>query len=107
MNSFVLDEDLSHVVKALSENYTLSILSNLGKDWAEVLSNKFEFKQTFFPIIVSGEVGCEKPGECIYEILIDQSQLLAEQIVFIDDRLENLATAHALGMKSRALPART
>jgi len=100
LNSFVLDEDLAHVVSELSKDYSLSILSNLGKDWAEVLINKFRFTQTFTPIIISGEAGCEKPNRRIYEILIEQSRLPAEHIIFIDDRLENLATAHALGMQT-------
>jgi len=100
LNSFVLDEDLAHVVGELSKDYTLAILSNLSKDWAKVLINKFRFKQTFAPIVISGEVGCEKPSRRIYEILIEQSRLPAEHIIFIDDRLENLATAHALGMQT-------
>jgi len=100
LNSFILDEGLAHVVDQLSKDYTLSILSNLGKDWAEFLINKFLFKQTFAPITISGEAGCEKPNSRIYDILIEQSQLPAEQIMFIDDRLENLATAHTLGMQT-------
>ena len=100
LNTFVLDEHFSHVVDTLSDNYSLSILSNLGSDWAEVLINKFLFNQTFSPIIISGEVGCGKPDDRIYDILIEQSELPAEEIIFVDDRLENLATAHALGMKT-------
>jgi len=100
LNSFVLDEDLAHVVDELSKDYRLSILSNLSKDWANVLVDKFQLTQTFAPIIISGEAGYEKPNRRIYEILIEQSRLPAEQIIFIDDRLENLAAAHALGMQT-------
>ncbi|MBL4775626.1 MAG: HAD-IA family hydrolase [Mariprofundus sp.] len=98
LNAFVFDDDMPDVIDALSKKYALSILSNLARDWGETLIDKFQFEQTFSPIIISGAVACEKPHKRIYEILIEQSQLPAEQILFIDDRLENLATAHALGM---------
>jgi len=65
-----------------------------------MLISKFQFKQNFSPIIISGEVGCEKLDARIYEMLIERSQLATEHIVFIDDRLENLAAAHALGIKT-------
>jgi len=100
LNSFVLDTDLKHVVQQLSDKYALSILSNLGSAWADVLTQKFDFENTFKPIIFSGKVGCEKPNPEIYALLIAKSGLEAHEIIFIDDRLENLAVAHQLGMKT-------
>lgn len=100
LHSFVLDADLKHVVHQLSDKYALSILSNLGSAWADTLSEKFAFKQSFAPIIFSGKVGFEKPNPEIYALLIAESGLEAHEIIFIDDRLENLAVAHQLGMKT-------
>lgn len=98
LNAFILDPDLESVIKNLSQYYQLAILSNLAKEWSEVLIDKFQFENNFSPIIISGVVGCEKPNKKIYEILVQQSQLQAQEIAFIDDRLENLATANKLGM---------
>lgn len=99
LNTFVLDEDLIPVLEKLSTHYTLSILSNLAKDWADELTQKHPLlNQYFSPIVVSGKVGCEKPHKDIYKILIKQSGLNANEILFIDDRLENLVTAHQLGI---------
>jgi len=99
LKTFVLDEDLIPVLEKLSTHYTLSILSNLAKDWADELTQKHPLlNQYFSPIVISGKVGHEKPHKDIYKILIKQSGLNANEIVFIDDRLENLATAHQLGI---------
>lgn len=98
LNAFILDPDLENVIKNLSQYYQLAILSNLAKEWSEVLIDKFQFENNFSPRIISGVVGCEKPNKKIYEILVQQSQLQAQEIAFIDDRLENLATADKLGM---------
>ena len=98
LNTFVLNADLAKVLEILSGKYRLAILSNLGKEWADTLIDKFQFTQTFSPIIISGNEGCEKPNPAIYERLLAKSQLSADEIMFIDDRLENLAAAHVLGM---------
>ncbi len=100
LNTFTVDESLPHVIRELSAKYQLAILSNLGSEWAATLSQKFDFAQHFNPIIFSGDVGCQKPQPRIYEILVEQSQLKAEAIIFIDDRLENLKVAADLGMKT-------
>ncbi|NCC80455.1 MAG: hypothetical protein EOM07_12735, partial [Clostridia bacterium] len=40
-----------------------------------------------------------KPGNRIYEILLDKYQLKAEECIFIDDTLANIKSAEKLGMK--------
>ncbi|MDQ6978463.1 MAG: HAD-IA family hydrolase [Ghiorsea sp.] len=100
LHTFFLNAELPKVLQVLSGKYRLAILSNLGKDWADTLITKFQFEQTFSPIIISGKEGCQKPNPAIYERLLVQSQLDADEIMFIDDRLENLAAAHVLGMKT-------
>lgn len=86
------------VIQQLKPHYRLAILSNFPPDWAIALTDKFGFKDLFEPIVFSGTVGCKKPHPDIYNILIEKSGLESNQIAFIDDRLENLKTAHDLGM---------
>jgi putative hydrolase of the HAD superfamily len=40
-----------------------------------------------------------KPNADIYEHLMDKYNLKAQECVFIDDRVENIEAAKALGMK--------
>lgn len=98
LSRFQLDPDFRITIDQLLKNYNLSILSNLPPDWAKALSKKFEFEEIFNPCLFSGLTGCKKPQPEIYNLLIAKSGIPAHQIAFIDDRLENLQTAHELGM---------
>ncbi|MCU7940092.1 MAG: HAD-IA family hydrolase [gamma proteobacterium symbiont of Bathyaustriella thionipta] len=98
INSFQLEKDFESVVKGLKKKYQLSILSNLPSNWADELEKKFQFEKNFNPRVFSGISQCKKPQAKIYQRLLKQSQLKAENIAFIDDRLENLQTAYELGM---------
>lgn len=100
LNAFELDDALENVIKTLSKHYSLAVLSNLATDWADYLIDKYQLAHCFKPIIISGENRCIKPDKPIYEILIERSGIAPEQTLFIDDRLENLATAHQLGMRT-------
>ena len=59
---------------------------------------RFDFLALFEDIVVSGTEGLAKPDPAIYRLAIDRSGLTAEQLVFIDDRAENVAAAEAAGM---------
>lgn len=97
---FELDPDMKKVINHLQYDYRCAILSNLAADWADVLDQKFNFSEQFSPMIISGKVKAQKPEFAIYQHLIQQSGIKAENIVFIDDRLENLQSAHQLGMST-------
>jgi len=100
LDSFRLDEDYHAVIKALLPQYRLAILSNLPPDWADALVEKFRFSETFKPCYFSGFAGCKKPQAEIYQQFLSQAGVAARQVAFIDDRLENLDTAHKLGMQT-------
>jgi putative hydrolase of the HAD superfamily len=58
----------------------------------------------FDPLIFSHQVGLAKPDTRIYELILQQLTLDAEQCVFIDDIEKNLLPAQALGMKTVLSP---
>ena len=49
-------------------------------------------------IIISAEEGYAKPDSEIYQITIDRFNTSAENCVFVDDLIENVEAAQALGM---------
>jgi FMN phosphatase YigB (HAD superfamily) len=49
---------------------------------------------------VSYEVGCAKPDAAIYRICLDQLQVPAASVLFVDDRVENLEAASRLGIQT-------
>lgn len=100
LECFELDPDIEEIKQKLKPHVQLAILSNLAKDWGETLSTKFSFKNDYSPFVISGEVKCGKPDVAIYQHLIEAAGSAPEHTLFIDDRLENLFTAHRLGMKT-------
>ncbi len=58
----------------------------------------YDFLEHFRDIVVSGQVRMHKPNDEIYDHALRQFGLLAEQAVFVDDLIENVATADRLGL---------
>lgn len=75
-------------------------LSNDVSEWSIKLREMFELKSLFDGTIISGDVKIRKPSHEIYKALCDASNSRPEDILFIDDRPENVVAAIDCGMKS-------
>lgn len=75
----------------------VAMLSNIDDRLAKVIRD-FGLYEPFDPCLLSYEIGLEKPDPKIYEVLLNQMSLPAHEIVFIDDKLENIEAAQKLGM---------
>lgn len=53
----------------------------------------------FRDIVVSGDEKLVKPDRAIYDLALDRFGMPADELIFIDDRLENVAGAEAAGMR--------
>lgn len=49
-------------------------------------------------VVVSGDEGVVKPDPALYRVLLERFEVEPSRAVFVDDRGENVAAAHALGM---------
>lgn len=109
-NAILLDFPLHRLtfLKELkaSGKYKLFLLSNtndlhiswIQNDWGEVLYN--EFKSCFEKFYLSHEIELRKPNASIYEFVLAENNLKAEETFFVDDVKENTAAANLLGIKS-------
>jgi len=78
----------------------LLALSNWSAEMFPVAQERFGFLAWFEGIVISGEVGVNKPDRRIFEHLVDRFELHPAATVFIDDSTANLATATALGFRA-------
>ncbi|WP_417886553.1 HAD family hydrolase [Zunongwangia sp.] len=89
---------------AASKQYLLILLSNTNEihiDWVRENVEFFEeFKACFDAFYLSYEINFRKPDANIYEFVLKQHQLSAEECLFIDDTKENIETADKLGIKT-------
>ncbi len=81
------------------QGHALYAITNWGAEtWPAALATYPRLSQVFRDIVVSGEVGLLKPEPEIYRLLMVRNDLEAEDCLFIDDTLANVAGARALGM---------
>mgnify|MGYP001448844421 CR=1 FL=1 len=79
-----------------SHGYCVYYLSNIPQDVLDLLRDRGVL-DGFDGGVASCEVHINKPDPKIYKALLDKYSLKAEECVFIDDRLENVQAAFALG----------
>jgi putative hydrolase of the HAD superfamily len=78
--------------------YTLGILSNMPHDflaWARENLPVFSLPQVG---LFSCEVNLVKPEEAIYQQLLSMLGAKGEEVVFFDDKIENIKGAEAVGI---------
>jgi len=95
-----IDGTLNIVNKLKQKGYRIAILSNDSKDMALLKRKKYNFDELFDDVIFSCDLGIKKPDVEMYRIASNRLTTLPEQAIFIDDRLENIEAAKAIGMYS-------
>ncbi|AQY01832.1 HAD family hydrolase [Microbacterium foliorum] len=76
----------------------MALLSNAGLDFSSYYRHGL-LGDFFDEVVTSGETGIMKPEPGIYRELIDRLGVPATDIVFIDNREENIVGAGALGIE--------
>ncbi len=94
---------LSFIQKLASENhYKLILLSNtntLHINWVKNHVPFYEiFKNCFDAFYLSHEIGLRKPDEAIFEFVLKENHLMADECLFIDDTKEHIQVASQLGI---------
>jgi len=80
--------------------YTIGLLSDMPKEWAEQLVVKYNTLFSLFDIIQwSYEIGASKEDENAFEKFLRKSGFIPEETLFLDDREINLKMAKKQGIK--------
>lgn len=91
---------VGEIVVATAEKARVTIASNLPlPHWTWALAN-LPFAKSFQPPILSFDLGVMKPDLNYYRALIGRSGYDPAEIIFTDDRTENVAAASSLGMRA-------
>ena len=78
----------------------LIALSNWSAEMFPVALARFDFLAWFEGIVISGEVGVNKPDRRIFEHLTSRFEIEPESAVFVDDSPANIDAAIALGFRA-------
>lgn len=82
-----------------AKNIPLYAITNFSHEKWPIACEMFPYLgNSFIDTIVSGEHKIIKPNPEIYQLLLERNQLKPEDCIFIDDTLENVEAAIALGI---------
>lgn len=88
---------------AASNNYQLLLLSNTNEihiDWIKNNIPFYErFKSCFKKFYLSHEIGLRKPDAEVFEFVLNDNKLQAEQLFFIDDTQMHADAAQKMGIQ--------
>ena len=92
---------LIHDLKAKSQGTTKIIaMSNMAKEDFASISTKMMDWSLFDQIFISGHAGMRKPDLEFYRHVLREIELSPEEVIFIDDRQENILAARSLDIES-------
>ena len=94
-------------LSAIRHKYKLYLLSNTNIIHYKEFNKIFEedigpgsINNYFDKVYYSHEIGYRKPGNEAYEYVLQQNNLDAIQTIFIDDSIQNIDAAKALGLQT-------
>ncbi|WP_445738627.1 HAD family hydrolase [Mariniflexile sp.] len=95
--------DFLKQLKATSK-YKLILLSNTNElhiDWVKQhIAFYDEFKNCFDEFYLSHEINLRKPNRAIFDFVLNENKLIANECLFIDDNKDNCKTAAQLGIET-------
>jgi len=78
----------------------LATLNNESRELNEFRIRRFGLDRLFEAFFSSCYLGVRKPSERIYRVALDVLGLDPDQVVFVDDRKENLVAARMVGLRT-------
>jgi putative hydrolase of the HAD superfamily len=84
----------------LARRYPMTLVSNTSEAHAAYVRDNYDVFRHFRNLVFSYEVGSLKPDRRIFERAIDVAGFSPGELLFIDDREENILAARELGIRA-------
>nr|MBI5455781.1 HAD family phosphatase [Candidatus Levybacteria bacterium] len=95
-----VDREVIEIIIQLKKNYKVFLFSNYVGELLRKLLEKQKITNLFDEIIISSEHKLKKPDPEFFKILTNKANVKNDEILFIDDRLENVEGAKNLGINA-------
>ena len=95
---WTIDPAVLALIDRVRERYRVAMVSNATDVLDTMLAERYGVADRFETIVNSARVGVAKPDPAIYEELLRRVRVEAQEVVFVDDRAENVTAAAAMGM---------
>lgn len=96
-SKYHLNIELIEIIKELkNKNHKIALLSNNSLELRQKLEED-NILDLFDEIVISAEVGCQKPQPEIFDILFKKLELNPNEVIFVDDTPKSLEGADKIG----------
>ncbi len=92
------------LARQLAARYPLYVISNTNPWHMRYVEAEYEWLQIFRERFYSPPLGLRKPDPRIFEIALARANVAPADALFLDDRLENIHGAQAVGMQTLHVP---
>lgn len=96
----IINSELVNYIKALKKKYLLGLLSNYTYPWLEEILEKHHLYPLFDAVIISSRHKILKPERQAFQIIFNALHVSPEEVIFIDDRQNQVESAIKIGIKS-------
>ena len=93
------NKELLSLISKLSLKYKIYGLVNAPFGWTELRRGIHGLDRYFNQVFVSYEIGVRKPDPKIFNYLLENTGLVPNECLFVDDKEENVLAAKQLGME--------
>ncbi len=93
-----VDMEIIAFIRGLRPRIASGLLSNAWPSLRQALEEHWRIADAFDHIVISAEAGLVKPDPLIYHLALQGLGVLPQEAVFIDDFIENVEGARAVGM---------
>ena len=83
-----------------ASGFRTGILSNMPTDVLTLIEERMDWLGEFSPRVYSCREGMIKPEPEIYRVLLEELALAPAEVLFLDDREENVGAARAQGLRA-------
>ena len=101
-----LPKERIELLKKLKQDFPIYLLSNTNSIHISEFRKKIgeskyqEFYNLFDKVYYSHEIGFRKPNKEIFQLILDENNLNADEVLFIDDSPQHIEGAKNLGIKT-------
>ena len=91
-----INSELLEIIKKLKKNYKIGLLSNNSVNLNQRIRDN-NIAEIFDAVVISGEVGFQKPQPEIFKILSEKLGVELNELIFVDDTKRSLEGAEKIG----------
>jgi putative hydrolase of the HAD superfamily len=101
VSDYDIIEPINKIIYFLENKFEIGIISNINSDiWEAAVEEKWVPNIKYKKVLLSYKIGITKPNNEIYKIAQQESGAKPDEILFIDDKEENLKIPKDMGWKT-------